>query len=210
MSLPPPTLTCLFYGDATVTAFLQSPAGRALAGDLLVECALSQTLSYVLNLETPQNYPGIAGVLGGVDVGTLAHPSEILPAPIILAAGTAGSPIAVRTALNHLRRPDERLKAVTLLVPIADARTLGAALAVADRYAFAWNAAAFPHEELVDFARWLAAEGLLHRGNFSGLHPYATEPVEPAHAEKISAILSSAAARTPGFRTAIDVVASSA
>lgn len=208
MSLPSPTLTCLFYSDATVTAFLQSSAGRALAGDLLVECALSQALSYVLNLETPPNYPGIAGVLGGVDVGTLAHPSDLLPAPIILAAGTAGSALAVRTALDHLRRPDERLKAITLLVPVADARSLGAALAIADRYAIAWNAGTYPHEELVDFARWLAAEGLLHRENFSGFHPYATEPVAAAHIEKISALLSAAAARAPGFRTAIDVLAS--
>lgn len=206
MSLPAPLLTCIFYADATVPAFLRSPAGRALAGELLVECAQRPSLSYVLNLETPSNYPGVAGLLGGADIGALAHPTGLLPAPIILAAGAPVSPVAVRTALARLCRPDDRLKAVTLLVPFADARSLGASLAVADRYAIAWNAAAFPHEELVDFARWLAAEHLLTADNFSGLHPYATGPVDPAHAQKLAALLGPLATRAPGFRAEIATV----
>ena len=206
MSLSPPTITCLFYNDATVPAFLRSPAGRALAGELLVECALRPALGYVLNLETPANYPGVAGLLGGADIGTLAHPTDLLPAPIVLAAGAAISPTMVRTALAQLGRPDERLRAITLLVPLADARPLGAGLAVADRYAIAWNAAAFPHEELLDFARWLAAERLLSAGNFAGLYPYATAPLAPAHAQRLAALLAPLAARATGFRAEVAIV----
>lgn len=207
MTLPPPVLTCLFFSDATVPAFLRSPAGQPFAGDLLVECALKQTLSHVLNLETPQQYPGLAGLLGGVDVATLALPTELLPAPIILAAGTALSPFALRSALPLLQRPDERLRGVTLLVPVTDARAVGAALAVADRYAIAWHAAAFPHEELVDFARWLAAERLLTTDNFAGLHPYAVGAADPAHAQKLAALLAPLAARAPGLRPELFAVA---
>ena len=207
MSLPPPVLTCLFCSDATVPAFLKSPAGQALAGDLLVECGLNQALSYVLNLETPPAYPGVSGLLGGIDPSALAHASDLLPVPIILAAGTMGSGVALRTALTLLRRPDDRLKAVTLLVPIADARSLGAVLAIADRYAIAWNATAYPHEELLEFARWLATEQLLTADNFSGLYPYAVEPVDAAHAQKLAALLAPLAARAPGFRTEIAAVA---
>lgn len=206
MSVPPPVLTCLFHTDASVPAFLQSPAGRTFAGDVFVECALHPTLSFVLNLETPTNYPGVAGLLGGADVGTIAHPTDLLPAPIVLAAGAVVSPLALRTALIQLCRPDDRLRTVTLLVPIADARLLGAALSLADRFAIAWNATGYPHEELVEFARWLATERLLEKDNFAGLHAYAIGPVETAHAQKIAALLAPLAARTPGTRPEITMV----
>lgn len=185
MSLVPPTLTCLFFNDASLPAFLNAPAGRALAGDLLVECGLQPALGYVLNLETPTNYPGVAGLLGGVDLGSLAHPTEALPAPILLAAGAPVSVSAVRSALAHLQRPDDRLAAITLLVPVSDARILGAALAVADRFAIAWDVTAFPHEDLTDFARWLAAEKL----PLSAVHAYATTAPSPAHAQRLAALL---------------------
>ena len=128
MRSAPPSITCLFFTDPSLPAFLNAPAGRALAGDLLVECGLRPALSYVLNLDTPSNYPGLSGLLGGVDLGTLAHPSDALPAPIILAPGASVSPLALRAALSRLARPDDRLRAVTLLVPVPEARALGAAV----------------------------------------------------------------------------------
>lgn len=207
MRSAPPSITCLFFTDPSLPAFLNAPAGRALAGDLLVECALRPALGYVLNLETPANYPGVAGLLGGVDIGTLAHPSDALPAPIILAAGADVSSFAVRSALTRLLRPDDRLRAVTLLVPVTDARTLGAALAVADRFAIAWDAAAFPHEDLVDFARWIATEKLLTAENFAGLHAYAPAGHSPAHAQRLGTLLAPLASRVPGFPAGITAVA---
>lgn len=185
MSLRPPRITCLFFSDATVPAFLNTATGRTFAGDLLVECGLRPALSFLLNVETPANYPGVAGLLGGADMGTLAHPSERLPAPILLAAGTAVSPAAVRSSLELLCRPDERLQAVTLLVPMLDARSLGAALAIADRFAIAWNTQAFPHEELLDFARWLGGEKLLNPENFAGCFAYAPDKLESVHRQKL-------------------------
>lgn len=191
MSLRPPRITCLFFSDATVPAFLGTAPGRTFAGDLLVECGLRPALSFLLNVETPANYPGVAGLLGGTDMGALAHPSDRLPAPILLAAGTAVSPAAVRSGLELLRRPDERLQAVTLLVPIMDARSLGAALAIADRFAIAWNAQAFPHEELLDFARWLGGEKLLTPENFAGCFAYAPEKPDAVHVQKLTALYAS-------------------
>ena len=141
-----PRITCVFHNAATVTALLKTPAGRGLAGDLLVECSRRPSLGLVLNLETPANYPGVAGLLGGIDPATLAHSADGLPAPIILAAGEEVAIDAIRTALGLLSRPDDRLSHVTLLVPIGAARTLGAALAVCDRFAVAWDVAQFPHE----------------------------------------------------------------
>ena len=106
--MPAPRITALFHDSPTVTSFLNTMAGRVFAGDLLVECSLRPALGFVLNLETPANYPGLAGVLGEVDIGTLAHPTDLLPAPIILAAGSPVSPTALRAALARLQRPDER------------------------------------------------------------------------------------------------------
>ncbi len=190
----PPKITCLFFTDPSLPSFLATPAGRALVGDLLVECAPRPALGYVLNLETPSNYPGVAGLLGGVDIGTLAHPTDALPAPILLAAGAPVSILALRSALTRLLRPDERLREITLLVPICEARALGAALAVADQFAIAWDVAAFPHEELLSFAGWLAAEKILSRENFVGLHPYAANP-SAAHAQRLAPLLAPLNAR---------------
>jgi hypothetical protein len=189
MSSAPPKITCLFFNETSLPAFLSSAAGRALAGDLLVECSPLPALGYVLNLETPANYPGVAGLLGGVDIGTLAHPSEALPSPILLAAGAPVSALALRSALARLLRPDERLATITLLVPVGEGRTLGAALAVADRFAIAWDTSAFPHEELIAFVRWLAAEKLVTPENFGGVHAYSTTPPTPGHAQRLAGIL---------------------
>ena len=71
------------------------------------------------------------------------------------------------------------------------ARVLGAALALCDRFAIAWDVAEFPHEELVEFARWLAAERLITRGNFTGVFAYARAAPEPAHAQRVAALLAS-------------------
>jgi hypothetical protein len=200
MSRLPPKVTCLFFSDVSVAAFLNTTAGRTLAGDLLVECSRHPALGYLLNVETPANFPGVTGLLGGVDVGTLAHPAERLPAPIILAPGMPVSTAALRAALACFRRADDRLDAVTLLVPLAHARELGAALAGAERFAIAWDVAAFPHEELVEFATWLAGEKLLTAENFAGLFPYAIERQDPAHVQRIIAVLAPLAARVPAIR----------
>lgn len=186
-----PKLTCLFHSDTSVTALLNSPAGRALAGDLLIECAARPSLGFALNLETPASYPGVAGLLGGIDLSTLAHPSEKLPAPIVLAPGAPVSVSAVRSALNLLTRPDERVGQITFLVPVGEARSLGSVLALCERFAIAWDVATFPHEELVDFARWLGAERLVDRANFAGVHAYAAEMPDAAHARSISQLLAS-------------------
>ncbi len=199
----PPRITCLFFTAPTIASFLNSAAGRPFAGDLLIECSLRPTLSFVLNLETPANYPGIAGLLGGVDISSLAHPTERLPAPIVLAPGTPVSNLAARSALLALRRPDERIRALTLLVPVTDVPAYGAALALADRFAVAWDAADFPHAELVDFAAWIATEKIIIQGNFAGLFPYVTETQEPAHARRMRELLATFAARIPHLGTEI-------
>jgi len=206
--MPPPRITCLFHDSATATAFVNSHEGRALAGDLLVECAPQPSLSFVLNLETPANYPGVAGLLGGVDIGTLAHPTERLPAPILLAAGALVSRTAIRAALPMLQRPDERLAAVTLLVPVSEARALGSSLAIADRFAIAWDVSAFPHAELVDFARWLSEERLCDEDNFAGLFPYSPVRLDAAHSQRLKAMLAPLAMRSPAVRATIAAGAS--
>ncbi len=198
-----PRITCLFHDATTVTSFLQTVEGRAFGGDLLVECSAEPALGFVLNLETPANYPGVAGLLGGVDLGTLAHPSEHLPAPIILAPGGRVSRAALRTALARLQRPDERLSAITLLVPVGEARSLGSALAVAERFAIAWDTSLSPHEELVEFARWLATERLCDEDSLAGLFPYTTTKLEPAHAQRLKAMLGPLALRAPTVRDTI-------
>jgi hypothetical protein len=198
-----PRITVLFHDSPTVTAFLNSAAGRGFAGDLLIECSSQPSLGFVLNLETPSNYPGLAGLLGGGDIGTLAHPTEHLPAPVMLAPGTPVSRPAFRAALGRLQRPDERLAAITLLVPMADAPALGSALAIADRFLIAWDISALPHEELVSFARWLAAEQLCHEDNFEGLFPYTNEKLEAAHTQRLQSILMPIATRSPSVRSTI-------
>jgi hypothetical protein len=198
-----PRITCLFHDATSVTSFLQTAEGRAFGGDLLVECAAEPALSFVLNLETPANYPGVAGLLGGVDLGTLAHPSENLPAPIILAPGGRVARTALRAALARLQRPDERLAAITLLVPVSEARMLGSALTVAERFAVAWDVSACPHEEIVEFARWLAAERLCDEESFAGLFPYATAKLGLAHGQRLKTMLGPLALRAPAIRDTI-------
>jgi hypothetical protein len=205
MSRPPPKITCLFFSDVSVPVFLNTPVGRTLAGDLFVECGLRASLSYLLNVETPANYPGVAGLLGGVDLGTLTHPSDRVPAPILFAPGTPVAPAAVRAALALLKQPDERLDAVTLLVPIADAAALGAALAIADRFTIAWDVTAFPHAELVEFAGWLAAEKLVTAQNFAGLHPYAATAPDRAHSQRLVGILAPVVPKLPNTRAEVIV-----
>ncbi len=191
MLLSPPKITCLFYTDPSLPVFLNTPTGRALAGDLLVECSGRPALGYALNLETPSNYPGVSGLLGGVDIGTLAHATDALPAPILLAPGAPVSPLAIRAGLARLTRPDERLRTVTLLVPVSEARILGAALAIADRFALAWDATTFPHEELIDFARWLATEHIITPQNFAVVQAYTTTTglAATAHTQRMNEIL---------------------
>jgi hypothetical protein len=203
MSQTPPKITCLFFSDLSVAGFLAGANGRALVGDLLVECSRQPALSYLLNVETPANYPGIAGVLGGVDVGTLAHANDRLPAPIIFASGMSVSIAALRAALALLAKPDDRLAHITLLVPLGEARALGAALAVADQFAIAWDAVALPHEEIDAFAKWLGEEKILTKDNFAGLFPYAAEPLALPHAQRLATLLFPISARVPAIRSEI-------
>lgn len=187
--MPPPRLTCVFCSAATVGALLGSPQGRPLAGDLLVECATYPFLGFTLGVETPAGYPGLAGLLGGNDLGSLAHATDRLPAPVILAPGAPVGPAALRSALARLRRADDRVKHITLLVPFAEARALGAALGVADRFAVAWDISELPHAELLEFARWLADEPLFEPAAFAGVFAYASEPLDPAHVQRLVPLL---------------------
>jgi hypothetical protein len=192
-----PLLTCLFHSGATVAGFLNSDAGRALCGDLLVECSLRPALGFALNLETPANYPGVAGLLGDVDLGALAHPTNRLPAPIVLAPGAGVAIGAWRAAIGCLTRPDQRVRAATLLVPVDGAEALGAALTICDRHAIAWDVAAAPQAELIGFARWLADERLFGPAQFAGLFPYAPGPIDPDHARRLRALLAPLAGASP-------------
>src|SRR5437016_944966 len=98
-AVPSPQINCLFHNSTSVVALLKTEVGRALAGALLIECGSKPALGYELNLETPSNYPGITGLLGGANLGSLGHSSDRLPAPIVLAAGATVSRIALRSAL---------------------------------------------------------------------------------------------------------------
>jgi hypothetical protein len=180
---------CLFHSSASVVALLNSPAGLPLAGNLLVECAPAPALGFALSLETPTNYPGLAGLLGGVDAASLAHTTERLPAPIVLAPGAAVTASALRTALNLLPDSDANLPHVTLLVPLDHAPAMGAALALASRFTIAWDVAEYPHEELLNFARWLGREHLVDSSNFAGILAYAPHPLPAAQAQRLTSLL---------------------
>ena len=194
----PPSLTCVFHSSSSIAALLNSPAGRLIAGDLLIECAPSPALSFGLNLETPVTYPGIAGLLGGVEISSLANATDRLPVPIVLAPGASSTPAVTRAALALLPPPDEHLQHLTLLVPMSYAPALGATLAMATQFTIAWDVSEFPHEELSDFARWLGRECLLDRGIFQGVIAYASQPLDAGHKERITALLAPlATARHP-------------
>lgn len=184
-----PRITCVFHSSPTIAALLNSPAGRPLAGDFLIECAPQPDLTFVLGLETPANYPGIIGLLGGTDVSTLANETDRLPVPIVLAPGAESAPSAIRAALAALSRTDDRLASATLLVPLSYASTLGAALAIATEFTIAWDIAEFPHEDLLEFARWLGREHLLERDTFKGVVAYASGPVDATHLQRVTALL---------------------
>ncbi len=187
--MAPPRVTCVFHSSPTVVALLGSSAGSALAGELLVECAPLPSLGFALNLETPVNYPGLAGLLGGVEVASLAHASERLPVPIVLAPGAASTPDATRAALTLLSRPDAKLQHIALLVPMGHAPRLGAALAVASAFTLAWDVSEFPQAELIDFAQWLDREHLLDRSSFAGVIAYASQPIDAGHSQRLTTLL---------------------
>ena len=184
-----PRVTCVFHSSPTIAALLNSPAGRPLAGDILIECAPRPDLTFVLGLETPSNYPGVIGLLGGTDLSTLANETDRLPVPIVLAPGTESTPGTTRAALAQLDRADDRLPHVAILVPLDYAAAVGAALALASEFTIAWDVAEFPHEELGEFARWLGREHLLDRETFRGVIAYASRPVEAAHIQRLTSLL---------------------
>ncbi len=192
------SLTCLFHTDATVPAFLRLPEGRPLAGDLLVECATAPALAFALDLETPAAYPGIAGLLGNLTTKDLAITGDHLPVPIILAPGTAVSPLALQTALDRLRRRNDRHPNITLLVPLSEAHVFGAALALCDRFALAWNATSFPPAALAAGIEALAAEGLIEPSTFAGFFPYTPDLLDGTaarHIGRLAQLLGPLAAR---------------
>jgi hypothetical protein len=194
--MAPPQIHCVFHSSPTVAALLSTPAGKSFACDLLVECAPAPALGFALSLETPANYPGLVGLLGGADIASLAHASERLPAPIVLAPGTPGQAAATRAALALLAAPDERIQGLTLLVPFDYAPALGAALAIADRFTLAWDVSEFPHESLLDFSRWLGRERLCPRERFAGVIAYASQPLTAAHSQRLAALLAPLATAT--------------
>ncbi len=132
-------------------------------------------------------------MFGGADLGTLANANETLPAPIILAPGATTAPGVIRSAIALLQKPDARQIHIMLLVPMGYARSLGAALAVADSFVLAWDVTEFPHEELIEFAQWLTREHLLDRTSFKGVVAYATGPVEAPHVQRLTTLLASLA-----------------
>ena len=203
--MAPPHLTCVFHSSPTIVALLKAPAGAGLAGELLIECAPLPSLGFTLSLETPINYPGLPGLLGGVDVVSLAHATDLLPAPIVLAPGAAATPGAARAALTRLAQGTERPRPITLLVPMGYAPVLGAALAVATQFTLAWDVTEFPHAELLDFSRWLEHEQLLDRSNFAGLIAYASQPVDAAHVQRLTILLEPLA--TPAYPAGVVALA---
>ncbi len=184
-----PQLTCLFCTSVTAPRLLCSPAGRDLGGDLLVDCGLAPTFASALELDLPPGFPGIAGLLGGRTLGELLRKSSRLPVPFLPAAAQPAAAAPVRSALQLLPQCDAGFARMTLLVPLADARALGAALAVAHRFAIAWDISEPPQAELADFARWLAEECLADRSSFAGLFPYAGRPIEDAHRQRLEPAL---------------------
>jgi hypothetical protein len=184
-----PQLTCLFCTSVTAPRLLGSPAGRDLGGDLLVDCGLAPTFASVLGLDLLPGFPGVAGLLGSRTFGELVRTSPRLPVPILPAATQPSAAAPVRSALQLLPQSDAGYARMTLLVPLADVRALGAALAVAHRFAIAWDISEPPQAELADFARWLAEENLADRTTFAGLFPYAGRAIEDAHRQRLEPAL---------------------
>src|SRR5207248_10308394 len=59
MSAAPPRITCLYFSDLTIAAFLKTSVGATLAGDILVECSSRPALSWVCHVELPATYRGV-------------------------------------------------------------------------------------------------------------------------------------------------------
>lgn len=190
-------LDCLFHtSPATLPAFLATGAAEFFCGDLYIEFARRPSLSFALNLETPPAFPGLAGILGGLSLADLSLKPEQLSAPFVPAPGTHVSASVLRSALAALRGLPGAPARITLLVPVDEAPELGAALHLADSHAIAWDAAAHPETDMVEFARWARAEALFTPATFRGLLPYTVQPLDaPAarHASRLARLFSETA-----------------
>ncbi len=203
-----PEILCIFHSDATVLTFLKSTAGSELLGNLIIEVSAQPSLSYLLGLETPVNHPGLAGVLGPLKLEELAVEHPYAPAPIVLASGSSTSASALRAALSQLKAKASDYRRITLLVPMFEAATIGAALGEADRFAVAWDITALPSPDLAKFAAWIRDEGLTDPACFDGMFSYTPNLLDGtavSHVQKLSALMAPLREANPAIQSEIAI-----
>ena len=190
------SIHCLVYSHPTVVQRLKEAAFKPLAGRILVEIAPEPTLGHALGLETPANFPGVAGILSKKhNLSDLSVDVRELPVPIILAPGAETSPKALEDAVALLSDHSNHGQ-ISLLVHVRDLDLVKGALAHVDKLTVLWDLADLPGSSLVSLAEYLASEDLLTPEFWGGFVPYehTDRPVPPENREALEAILSPFAA----------------
>ena len=188
---PQAELNLIVYSNPTVLKHLDMGTLAPSVGEVLVEVALFPTLSYALGMETPAEYPGVAGVLAGrSSLDSLAVQAQGLAKPIVLAPGSGISAAAMDSAIAHLR-DSEGGRRITLLLHVSEWPGLSHAVSCVDRLVVAWDLADMPSDNLPELAAFVAREGLVSKPYWGGFLPYVDEARHTGvkNAEKLAPLL---------------------
>ncbi|WOO41365.1 hypothetical protein [Rubellicoccus peritrichatus] len=159
----------LFYSDQSVLDYLTSlPESERPA--LLVELASAPTLSFAAGLETPVNYPGLAGLCGELAVEALSVFSKKIAIPAILAPASTSAAAPQVWGLHLLLEHFD--KSVIVLIHISEAEAFDSAWTMADEIGIAWDVATPLSAAVTSLVEKLKAEEYFSSGAWSGFTIY--------------------------------------
>lgn len=159
----------LFYSDQTILDYLANqPEGDRAA--LLVELASAPTLAMAAGLQTPSDYPGLAGLCGDLSIQALSVESKKLSAPTILAPSSTGASAPQVWGLRYLQEHFD--KPVTVLIHVSDAEAFAAAWSMADEIGIAWDVATPMPASVTTLVEKLKAEECLSSEAWNGFTIY--------------------------------------
>ncbi|MEO0797118.1 MAG: hypothetical protein AAFX93_18345 [Verrucomicrobiota bacterium] len=146
----------------------------AWSGDLIVEVSTKPALAFELNRLTPSDYPGIAGILGGIPLDELSC-EECEDKKLILAPGTDCSRNAIWQALAVLPNAMADNTATTVLIPYNEYETWEGCLDFIDSLSALWDARIPVQPEFEETIQRLTKNPILEHLNWLGMKFYATE-----------------------------------
>lgn len=175
------------YNDANCASFFKENSSlfQNSSPELIIEISQGPVFAHYFNMESPANFPGIAGLLNAENT-PLDFAMQVIDSdyPILFAPAQPSSPTILGSALRAIMHHPERPARTDIFIELGLLEDLLPWLHGFSGIGIVYGLASAPSPTLMETIKKLCNEELLSSAEWLGFKAYFSDPVPPTEEEQ--------------------------